>query len=59
MYSIHLMNGEYLSVYDLRDIDKIRELSEGGLDILKYLQDDLAKIDIEKLRSERWKQKQG
>jgi hypothetical protein len=53
------MNGEYLSVYDLRDIDKIRELSEGGLDILKYLQDDLAKIDIEKLRSERWKQKQG
>lgn len=55
MYSIHLMNGQHLSAYDLKDIRKVEKLSDMGLDILKYLRDDIMKLDIDKIKRDKRK----
>ena len=52
MYTIHLMSGVSLSSYDLNKPEVLERLNDRDLDILKYLQNDIIKVDIKKLKED-------
>ena len=50
MYTIHLISGISLSSSDLNKPEILAKLNDRDLDVLSYLQDDIRKIDIKKIK---------
>jgi hypothetical protein len=57
MYTIILCTGERLSSLELKNKERLNKLTDIELDILSYLQEDIERLGIKKIREEKWNKK--